>query len=322
MQQPHPTEDFYKNIEAIIKEAENLGLEKIVLQKNPMSDQSIQLRKVPQPIPTVEPIPVAIPKVSMPTEQNTHIVEYGNCNVSVPVERVIKSPVFFMENNDSSQNKFITLPTPATAIMEVFNDYTSVSEHIEGDDYRYPSRTFNEIIINEYIKTIDANIYAVFFNGLYQFLYPFLTIDQDKVAAIFKGEETRPNWRFLIQSDILRCDKEEKSMQAVQSICLRVATAIGNRYFDFINTIMFHGFVDMGKIVNYLAELQDIPVDKIAFKQYYMFVEGCLLEQATEDIHKIIEIAEANAVYLLSKYNSNRGRKKKYDEDDPYCEEF
>lgn len=279
-----PSEEFYKNMEAIIKEAEALGIDKLVLQKKEPGQPTGEFHMQPNNIP-------AKPVNSMDTDAG--LIKYESCNVTVPVDKVVKSPIFFMEN-DQHPSTFISLPTPLNVVHEYLNDYISIAEGIQGSNFKKPTRLIDNNNINEFMMIVESNIYAVFYNGLYSFLKPFLTITQDQVATIF---DFNKKGRGSIICDFLKFSKPEEMMNSVYLVSVKIATFVGNLYFDFINSILIHGFVNLKEIAAYLAEAQGIPFDKVSEKQYYMFVEGCLLEIASEDVHKIIEIVEANAVY-------------------------
>lgn len=296
-----PSEEFYKNMEAIIKEAEALGIDKLVLQKKEPGQPTGEFHMQPNNIP-------AKPVNSMDTDAG--LITYESCNVTVPVDKVVKSPIFFMEN-DQHPSTFISLPTPLNAVHEYLNDYISIAEGIQGSNFKKPTRLINDNNTNEFMMIVESNIYAVFYNGLYSFLKPFLTITQDQVATIFDFNE---KGRYGITCDFLKFSKPEEMMNSVYSVSVKIATFVGNLYFDFINSILIHGFVNLKEIAAYLAEAQGIPFDKVSEKQYYMFVEGCLLEIASEDVHKIIEIVEANAVY--TKYNMSKEDFSNWVEDD------
>ena len=299
---PQPSEEFYKNMEAIIKEAEALGIDKLVLQKKDPDQSTGEFHMQPNNIPK---------PVTHTNADANDLITYESCNVTVPVDKVVKSPIFFMEN-DQSPSTFISLPTPLNVVHEYLNDYISITEGIQGPNFKKPTRLINDNNANEFMMIIEANIYAVFYNGLYSFLKPFLNITQDQVATIFNFD--RKASRYGVTCDFLKFNKPEEMMNSVYSVSVKIATFVGNLYFDFINTIMIHGFINMKEIAAYLAEAQGTLFDKVSEKQYYMFVEGCLLEIASEDVHKIIEIVEANAVY--SKCNTVKEDFHDWDEDD------
>lgn len=244
------------------------------------------------------------PKELMETKND---IGFEFCNVKIEPEKVLNSPIFFLENTNEDKNKFLSnMPIPSDCALYAYEDIykSNVEEFYKigicdcrkragGNNLAY-----TDILIDRFLNTVKLNICAVFKNGLYAFINPYLYgIIYHNYFNYEPSEETIK----LIYSALINNTPESGIIQASKIIVL-FARELGNWYFNYINKILFEELYNKEKLCKKLADDCDIDYETIDEKQKYMFISSCLLELAKVDIHKDLEIIEVNAMNLVNDF--------------------
>lgn len=243
--------------------------------------------------------------------KNNKELHFEACNVSGNADELTKSPIFFLENSDNSKNIFLNCPNPSDCALDAFKYYVEGPSNVlykNGmiKDKARGSMAHLEILIDQFLNITKLNICAVFKNGLFEFIRPFLRASEYSSTSEFTtlfNYEINGETKYQITSAVAYSDivNNEVFLQAGKIITL-YAKQLSNWYFDFINKILYSEFIDVDKLCEFLANLCDIPYKEIDSKQKYMFVANCLLEESKKDIKKDIEIIELNAVNLVFEF--------------------
>lgn len=239
------------------------------------------------------------------------LVFYDNIGTQIDTQQVVSSNEAYYYI-PTKKPIVPPLPTPFDNSLKIQRETNQMVSHFPEVDNKFANKYntgFIRTLIDRFNFAMLQNSYSVFLDGLNKVFKPIYKDENKALEAI--RYRFFDNYSYYIINyynyDLMDNISVDNAMQFAIFIRNEITAGISRLYSDIINELISDDRIDLIKFADiYLKDDPDINPDKLNEAAKTTFAMSAINETANNDIGKIYEIAEINAMELVSQIINNQ----------------
>jgi len=230
------------------------------------------------------------------------VTHLEDLNADVDINTAIKKPLFFMPINGDMNILNGTIEPYTNSVALAMGNRSTYNSNDRSYIWEYQS-----YISNMFIDILNTNINIIIDNGIINELAPFFTVPRGEVFTLFMstGKYSLNMVRSCISSYNYALGAQRsvagdhEVFSKLSQLRMDLSTEYAKIFYQFINTIMLNGMVDIRAFGDYIKN--ECGIEGNVEQSYTSLCIQSALQLADADILKITEYGELLLVNVLRK---------------------